>query len=57
MRVAIIEAGVVVNTVEATSEWVTANGGVPSDVAGIGWTYDDTTFTNPVPIGPEVVLP
>jgi len=43
MRFAIVENGIVVNVVEAES----FAGGVPTDTAGPGWSYNGTYFTEP----------
>jgi hypothetical protein len=52
MQYAIIENGVVVNTVVSNSA-LKANW-VQSDTAGIGWLYDGSTFTAPTPVAEPV---
>ena len=49
-RYAIIENGFVVNTVISDAEFSVQNGWVECTDAGIGWSYDGTTFSSP----PEV---
>lgn len=54
MRVAIINNGVVENVCEASQEWADANGGIITDVAGIGWSYNGSTFAPPEIIPPTL---
>ena len=49
MRVAIIENGIVLNVCEADSAWVAQHGGIVTDMAGPGWSYDGVAFTPPTP--------
>lgn len=53
MRYAIVENGIVVNVVEADSEFASQNGLVECPTAGPGWTYSDGVFTKPVVTVPE----
>ena len=50
MKYAIIENGVVANTVEAES--ALSSNWVQTDTAGIGWSYDGSTFTAPPVVAP-----
>lgn len=50
MQYAIIENGVVANAIVADAEFAASIGAVElPEHAGIGWTYDGTTWTAPVP--------
>lgn len=49
MRTAIIDNGIVVNIAEATQEFATDQGWIPTEVAQIGWTYSGGNFTAPAP--------
>ena len=53
MRVAIIENGIVTNVCEADQEWADANGGIVTDIAGPGWSYDGQSFVAPVISEPD----
>lgn len=48
MKYAIVENGVVVNVAKADAP--VAPNWIESDTAGIGWTYDGETFTEPEPL-------
>lgn len=54
MAYAVIQNGVVVNIVEAAPDFAAAQGWVKLTGAGIGWTYDGSTFSPPPPPQPEV---
>lgn len=44
-RYAIVEAGIVVNVIEADPEFAADIGAIRSDDVGIGWSYSDGAFT------------
>ncbi len=49
MRMAIVRDGVVVNVAAAPVGWISDEGSVvPSDVAGIGWSYNGNSFSPPI---------
>ena len=49
MRIAIIRDGVVLNVIIADEDFVPDEGyvAVETDIAGPGWSYDGTDFTEP----------
>lgn len=53
-RYAIIESGVVKNVIEAEADFATTIGAIPAQNAGIGYTWDGSVFTAPVPPMPTL---
>lgn len=53
-RYAIVEAGVVVNVIEADEEFAATLDGIASDTAAPGDTWDGQTFSRPAPPAPPV---
>lgn len=47
MRIAIVKNGIVDNVVEGTQEYADSVGGIVTELAHIGGTYDGTNFTAP----------
>ena len=55
MKYALIENGVVVNVIVADADFAATIGAVElPEYAGIGWSYDGTTWTAPTPPAPPV---
>ena len=53
MQYAIIENGIVTNTIEAEADYAASIGAVPAANAGIGWLYAGGVFTAPAPVPPS----